>query len=54
MRRSCVMPPAWTTVVRMKSISWFSIRFLQSRMLLKISPTANGVVVCWRISLKAS
>ncbi len=35
-------------------MSWFSIRPLQSQMVLKISPTASGVVVCWRIRRKAS
>ena len=54
MRRRWVMPPACVTVLRMKSMSWFSIRPLQSQMLLKISPTASGVVVCWRIKRNAS
>jgi hypothetical protein len=54
MRLRCVMPPACTTVVRMKSISCCSIKALQSHTVLNTSPTASGVVVCWRIRRKAS
>ena len=42
-RRTCVMPPACTIVVRMKSISCCSMRCLQSQIELKTSPTASGV-----------
>ena len=35
-------------------MSWFCTRSLQSQMVLKISPTASGVVVCWRIRRKDS
>ena len=52
--RSCEMPPACTTVVRMKSISCSVISWWQSWIELKTSPTAIGVVVCWRMRRKPS
>ena len=48
MRRRWLMPPAWVTAARTKSISCSVMSCWNSQIVLKTSPIASGTVVCLR------